>query len=503
MKLRNMFCILIIICLLVSLGMPVCRADAYAGEQAELLKACTYRRDALLYPYQITVTELKQLFHDLYAAGALPWYITEEYRYSYDDNDIVDSFTPSTLYDGELDMAAYEERAAQILAECVLPGMEQWQIALALHDYLIAHTAYDESLEKNSSYDVLVNGSAVCVGYAMAYQDLLQRAGMECLLVTSTAMEHAWNLVCIDGNWYHVDLTWDDPSPDAVGYVSHEFFLRTDAEMSAGEDPHYDWDTDIVCTDTRFSNGFWQDVKSQICFESSDVCYLLRARDFTSHIFRRNITTGEEIQLYKEATNYIDIGQGNYMYEHAGLSLRGGRLWFNSLSRLLSMNLDGTDLRTEYMHSGSTYIHSSHVSDLEATLTLMTHDSTHSVHSVALTPTGSHVHSFTRTVRKATCTENGDTVSVCDCGLEARSAPTEALGHNYSPTKKQDASIFAEGSCSYLCVWCQDTYTETIPQITFTEFLSENKLFILIVLAVVSFTVRTISKKKKQGYEDC
>ena len=46
---------------------------------------------------------------------------------------------------------------------------------------------------------------------------------------------HQWNMVCIDGTWYHVDVTWDDPTPDqgTHGEVSREHFLRSDDSMRA------------------------------------------------------------------------------------------------------------------------------------------------------------------------------------------------------------------------------------------------------------------------------
>lgn len=502
MRLRRVCNILMALCLLACLCTPVSAAgNAEKDVKQAIVEACTYRRDADLSTYRVPSGELDAIFNELYNSGALPWYTADEYRYTYDQNGIVNSFEPKTLYHSDLDMAAYEEQAAQILEKCVLPGMAQWQIALALHDYLIANTAYDETLEKNSAYDILVNGTAVCAGYSLAYRDLLERAGIESYLVTSNAMEHAWNLVCIDGNWYHVDLTWDDPTPDTPGFVSHDYFLLTDAEIAAGENPHYGWDTDIPCTDTRFSDGFWRDVYCRICYESSEVSYLLRTKDWTSYLYRRDETTGKETLLYKEQKNYIDIGHGNYQYEHYGLSLRDGRLWFSSLNKLLSIKPDGTDLKTEYTHSGSTYIYCSHVSADAACLTLMTHDGVHSTQKLTLSPTGEHIHSFTRTVLNATCTEDGDTVSLCDCALEAHSTPTEAMGHDYAQTV-QDATLFSDGFATYTCRSCGHSYTDILPKTAFLDFLADNAFILVLLGAVVLFVINQVRRVKKQGYQD-
>lgn len=500
MKLRRIFCLLIILSLTASFFLPV-KANTEAGIRQDIIDACTYGQAVDLSGYKVQEANFHTLFQQLYTAGDLPWYTAEDYQYDYYEDGTIATFIPITLYNGDLDMAAYEEKAAEILQRCILPGMTQWQIALSLHDFIISHTAYDESLNKNSGYDIVVEGSAVCAGYALAYQDLLQRAGIECRIVTSAEMEHAWNLVCIDGNWYHADLTWDDPSPNSAGLVSHDFFLLTDAEISAGEEPHYGWEADIHCTDTRFSQSFWRNVYSQICFESSDVCYLLRSEDYTSYIYRRSESTGKETQLYKESTSHIDIGYGDYKYEHIGLSLRENRLWFNSLDKILSMKTDGTNLKTEYTHSGNTFIYSSSVADDQITLTLRDHDGHPTEYGINLDPADTHSHNFTRTVYNATCTDNGYTLSLCDCGLEAASTPKKARGHEYICTEEQEATLFDAGSRIYACTRCDDSYTEEIPKITLQVFFKKNFIFLIVVVPVFLFACKAIRKTKKQGYD--
>ena len=48
-------------------------------------------------------------------------------------------------------------------------------------------------------------------------------------------MNHAWNLIKIDGEWYHIDVTWDDPTPDLLGRVNHVFFLISDDAIASSE----------------------------------------------------------------------------------------------------------------------------------------------------------------------------------------------------------------------------------------------------------------------------
>jgi len=116
--------------------------------------------------------------------------------------------------------------------------------AKLIHDY-IAHTAtydfvaYDEIQagatsdsprvqQSQEAYGILVAGTAVCNGYAHAFQALAQAAGLQSVVVTGTATglttgSHAWNRVLLDGDWLTIDVNWDDN--DFEGSTDHEFFL--------------------------------------------------------------------------------------------------------------------------------------------------------------------------------------------------------------------------------------------------------------------------------------
>ncbi len=93
---------------------------------------------------------------------------------------------------------------------------------LQVHNYLVDNINYDSSaLEQESShtiYGALVKKLAVCDGYAKAFKYILDSIGISCVEVCGIAQNsqgatesHAWNDVLLDGNWYAVDVTWDDP----------------------------------------------------------------------------------------------------------------------------------------------------------------------------------------------------------------------------------------------------------------------------------------------------
>lgn len=66
-----------------------------------------------------------------------------------------------------------------------------------------------------------------CNGYALAFKDIMTRLNIQALHITSDSMQHAWNLVYLDGEWYHVDVTWDDPVyGDSEGWVNDDYDIE-------------------------------------------------------------------------------------------------------------------------------------------------------------------------------------------------------------------------------------------------------------------------------------
>ncbi len=90
-----------------------------------------------------------------------------------------------------------------------------------VHNYLIDNINYDSENTSELShgiYGALVNDLAVCDGYSKAFKYILDNIGISCIEVcgvaensSGTRESHAWNDVVINGKWYAVDVTWDDP----------------------------------------------------------------------------------------------------------------------------------------------------------------------------------------------------------------------------------------------------------------------------------------------------
>ncbi len=113
-----------------------------------------------------------------------------------------------------------EEKAQSIVDECRAAG-DDWQTALNLHDWLTGHTYYDQTYEYYGA-DVLFRGKGVCDAYSKAFKLLCETAGITAERVSSFAQNHAWNVMELDGMWYQVDVTWDDPSGGTAAVSGNE-----------------------------------------------------------------------------------------------------------------------------------------------------------------------------------------------------------------------------------------------------------------------------------------
>ena len=118
-----------------------------------------------------------------------------------------------------------------------------------IHDWIVENATYDHGVfeaieagersprvdQSQEAYGILVMGTAVCNGYAMAFTTMAEQVGLDTVIVTGTdsrgetGADHAWNKVRVDGQWLLVDATWDDPvgAPEGSPAI-HEYLLVVD-----------------------------------------------------------------------------------------------------------------------------------------------------------------------------------------------------------------------------------------------------------------------------------
>ncbi len=128
------------------------------------------------------------------------------------------------------------ESAVEAMLAKLSGGMSSYEKALTLYDALIDRCTYTGAANAHCAYGALVEGKAVCEGYAKAYQYLLYRAGIPAMYVTGTGNgeSHGWNAMELDGIWYYADPTWDDPVGNDGSVRYYAYFGLSEAMM--------DWD---------------------------------------------------------------------------------------------------------------------------------------------------------------------------------------------------------------------------------------------------------------------
>ena len=139
----------------------------------------------------------------------------------------------------------------KILNENVNNNMPPKEKIRAIHDYIINHTEYDklkyenkndDTYKSNTAYGVLIEGYGTCNGYADAMEIFLDK--MNIINYKISNEEHIWNLVYLDGKWYHLDLTWDDPISD-ININRDTYFLISTKTLEKINDGTHTFDKNI------------------------------------------------------------------------------------------------------------------------------------------------------------------------------------------------------------------------------------------------------------------
>ena len=202
------------------------------------------------------------------------------------------TYTIKTKEELDAKINEVETKINEYLSEA--EGKDGFDAELILHDKLGQKIEYfnyekieDVPQECHSIYGAFVNGKAVCDGFSKALQVLLDRKGIENILVLGTLENesHAWNLVKLDDEWYNVDLTSDKAIKDVdANIILHTYFNATTSKMetthkyenkeiipqATGEKYNYYNKTNkVIKSSTNFNTKF------RLMLENNDNKYLL------------------------------------------------------------------------------------------------------------------------------------------------------------------------------------------------------------------------------------
>lgn len=307
-----------------------------------------------VYDYKIPESEASSSYFQIVNSHPELFYVGNRVGLSFRSsggNTVVAKYRPT--YNGTSEEIVQQKKALEIAADQAVAqvesSMSDLEKALVVHDYLVQNCEYDyERYSANpdsvpevshTAYGGLVEKMAVCDGYGKAYAYIMKdKLGISCELVTSNAMNHAWNLIQIGGEWYHVDATWDDPTWDSIGRVVHKYFLLSDAEISDTEHRHSGWVTTRTANSTLYDSEYWSEINSAFCYSQGNWYYSQCQTDIleTSLLKRSELLSGTIEKLYTETAtwnNYINC----FMY----LTKANGAIYFNTPTAIKRLDANG------------------------------------------------------------------------------------------------------------------------------------------------------------------
>lgn len=121
-----------------------------------------------------------------------------------------------------------------------------------VHDYIINNSKYDSgrsdynlmTYKSDMAYGPLIQGYGICGGYSDAMALFLEKLGVTNYKISSDT--HVWNAVNIDGRWYHLDLTWDDPvTSNNTNVLQHDYFIVNTPTLLSKELKEHNFDSNF------------------------------------------------------------------------------------------------------------------------------------------------------------------------------------------------------------------------------------------------------------------
>ena len=283
---------------------------------------------------QITVEECLEMLNGFY--GSHPYaFVTEmQTSYSYNSDGFVTKLNPSYL-DAFKDADAADkaikaaEKAVKDIVYSFPSSLSVPEKLLLLHDHIALGYEYDGSLKNSDLYSFITTKKGVCNAYCMMFIACCQEMGVECELVGSESMNHAWVRAKIDGNWYHVDVTFDDPTADRIGRVNHDYFLVSDTKLSSLKS-HYGFETGF-CTSSKYDEAFWRCSSAPAVKLGSD-WYVVDKDSCVIH--KCSFQSASKAQAFKFDSLWTFGDNGYWPGCHSGLAANDGKLLYNTRNEI-------------------------------------------------------------------------------------------------------------------------------------------------------------------------
>ncbi|MBQ8301809.1 MAG: hypothetical protein IJX57_07615, partial [Clostridia bacterium] len=283
-------------------------------------------------------------------------------QYDYSDIFYVDLSTSKFAVSGNLDvritpsyMSAAEIATVGALliteaikvSDIIAPDMSDAEKVLVIHDYIARNYEYDYTYQSRTLSDMVIAKKGVCQGYSYLFKYLAENNGIECINVPSNTHAHMWNKVNIDGEWFNVDVTHDDPN--MTSEISHSHFLLNDSEMmTLSDNSHivwneYKWDNTTpveVSLSDAYSYSLMRYIKGAVAVKDNTIYCIDNVNNICQLIFDENVLR----PIYTLSSAYIwkPFGESGYMYndKYTSLVSYNGEVYFNSPDKVFILSDD-------------------------------------------------------------------------------------------------------------------------------------------------------------------
>lgn len=252
----------------------------------------------------------------------------------------------------------YNNKIDQIISGTT-PQMTDLEKALYVHDYLVTHFRYDTSHTYYDAYSFFVTGIGVCQAYTQAFNGIMHRLGIKCTSAIDTDDNHTWNIITLNGNNYHIDVTHDDPEGQSEGAASHTHFLLSSNKIYAidqeinSKSPnfHSKWYPimyeDITCTDNTYESGYaWNEADSSFEYIEGYWYYMAYNAEYADQYDNKCYSSLYRTKNFKEdkenkplTTIDTSYSNGRYYADYfGGITAVGNTLYFTSPTTVYCYN---------------------------------------------------------------------------------------------------------------------------------------------------------------------
>ena len=309
-----------------------------------------------LSAYQMKPEDLQNVISAIHFSYPEFFYLGSRINYIPNEQNIVQEYKPEYLYDAATTatmMNEYNAMVDAIVAKCPQTGGDFAKL-LYVHDHFVQNYSYDKvGLANNNAirdaYSFFKYKTGVCQAYMLAMIAVCDDLGIESIPVTSAPMKHAWNMVKLNGAWYHVDVTWDDVD-GYPSYTSYRYFLQSDAGMIAIDkdkaEGHRDWEATEKATTVTYDTAIWHESNTPMLLNGGQYyCVVYETDPADKNVSGVVYSGADPVGMSRSFTvkaKWTVAGSGgtqDYLDCYTGLAIYNGKLIYNTQNTLRAHDL--------------------------------------------------------------------------------------------------------------------------------------------------------------------